>query len=240
VTPAGPDDPRPGLLPLFAAEAGRRLDAIDAGLRAERRDYHSLVREAHTVRGSAAVLGLERVADEAGRLESAFARAGAGRGELDAEESSQAVARLRALLEGVPLTEEEPAAGAPGAVRAARLVLCVDDSLVNTRLVARILGADGDDVLAAGSGEEACRLALERRPAVVLLDLHLPDTSGEEVMRRLAARPETRDVPVVVVTGGADEQQLAALRALGARGVLQKPFAPSDLVAAVDAALEPA
>jgi CheY-like chemotaxis protein len=110
---------------------------------------------------------------------------------------------------------------------------------VNTRLVGRILGAQGDDVLAAGSGEEACRLALERRPAVVLLDLHLPDTSGEEVMKRLAARPETRDVPVVVVTGGADEARLAALRALGVRGVLQKPYAPSDLVAAVDAALAP-
>ena len=237
MTPAGPEDPRPALVPLFAAEAGRRLDAIDVGLRAEQRDYRGLVREAHTVRGSAAVLGLERVAEEAARLESAFARARAGRGELDAEETRQAVARLRTLLAGVPLTEQEPAGGAPRGVVAARLVLCVDDSLVNTRLVARILGAQGDDVLAAGSGEEACRLALERRPAVVLLDLHLPDTSGEEVMRRLAARPETRDVPVVVVTGGADEQQLAALRALGARGFLQKPFAPSDLVAAVDAAL---
>ncbi|HWM13280.1 MAG TPA: Hpt domain-containing protein, partial [Gaiellaceae bacterium] len=171
MTPAGPEDPRPALVPLFAAEAGRRLDAIDAGLRAEQRDYRGLVREAHTVRGSAAVLGLERVAEEAARLESAFARARAGRGELDAEETRQAVARLRTLLAGVPLTEQEPAGGAPRGVVAARLVLCVDDSLVNTRLVARILGAQGDDVLAAGSGEEACRLALERRPAVVLLDL---------------------------------------------------------------------
>lgn len=239
MTPDGPEDPRPALLPLFAAEAGRRLDVIDAGLRAEDRDYLSLVREAHTVRGSAAVLGLESVAEEAGRLESAFARARSGRSELDADETRQAVERLRTLLAGVQPTGEEPAEGAPATAGRARLVLCVDDSPVNTRLVGRILGAQGDDVLAAGSGEEACRLALERRPAVVLLDLHLPDTSGEEVMRRLAARPETRDVPVVVVTGGADEPRLDALRALGVRGVLQKPFAPSDLVAAVDAALAP-
>ena len=79
MTPGGPEDPRPALLPLFAAEAGRRLDMIETGLRTEDRDYRSLVREAHTVRGSAAVLGLESVAEEAGRLESAFARAQIGR-----------------------------------------------------------------------------------------------------------------------------------------------------------------
>jgi CheY-like chemotaxis protein/HPt (histidine-containing phosphotransfer) domain-containing protein len=238
VTPGGPEDPRAALIPLFTAEAGRRLDAIAAGLETEDRDYRSLVREAHTVRGSAAVLGLDRLAEEAGRLESAFARAGSGTAELDAGGARETVARLRTLLAGVPAAEEAPER-APGRDRPARLVLCVDDSPVNSRLVGRILGAEGDDVLAASSGEEACRLALERRPAVVLLDLHLPDTSGEEVMRRLASQPETRDVPVVVVTGGADERRLAAVRALGARGVLEKPFAPSDLVAAVDAALAP-
>jgi CheY-like chemotaxis protein len=60
---------------------------------------------------------------------------------------------------------------------------------------------------------------------------------GEEVVRRLAARSETRDVPIVVMTGGADERRLEALLTLGVRGVLEKPYASRDLVAAVDAAL---
>jgi CheY-like chemotaxis protein len=80
---------------------------------------------------------------------------------------------------------------------------------------------------------------VERRPDIVLLDLHLPDMSGEEVIRRLAARSETRDVPIVVMTGGADERRFEALLALGVRGVLEKPYASRELVAAVDAALEP-
>jgi CheY-like chemotaxis protein len=237
VTARGPEDPRPALLPLFAAEARRRLDVIDAGLTAERRDYRSLVREAHTVRGSAAVLGLEQVAQEAERLEDAFARARSDPGKLDADEAQLAVRRIRTLLAAVRAPAEEPVEDAPAATPPARLVLCVEDSTVNARLVERILEAQGDAVVAAGSGQDACRLAVERRPDIVLLDLHLPDMSGEEVVRRLAARSETRDVPIVVMTGGADERRFEALLALGVRGVLEKPYASRDLVAAVDAAL---
>ena len=236
MTARGPEDPRPALLPLFAAEARRRLDVIDAGLTAERRDFRSLVREAHTVRGSAAVLGLEQVAEEAERLEDAFARARSDPGELDAHEAQLAVRRIRTLLAAVRAPTEEPGEAA-AATPPARLVLCVEDSTVNARLVERILEAQGDAVVAAGSGQDACRLAVERRPDIVLLDLHLPDMSGEEVVRRLAARSETRDVPIVVMTGGADERRFEALLALGVRGVLEKPYASRELVAAVDAAL---
>jgi CheY-like chemotaxis protein len=237
VTARGPEDPRPALLPLFAVEAARRLDVIDAGLTAERRDYRSLVREAHTVRGSAAVLGLEQVAEAAERLEDAFTRARSDPGELDADEAQLAVRRIRTLLAAVRAPAEEPGEDAPAATPPARLVLCVEDSVVNARLVERILEAHGDAVVAAGSGQDACRLAVERRPDIVLLDLHLPDMSGEEVVRRLAARSETRDVPIVVMTGGADERRFEALLALGVRGVLEKPYASRELVAAVDAAL---
>lgn len=236
MTAGGPEDPQTALLPLFAAEARRRLDVIAEGLATPGRDYRSLVREAHTVRGSAAVLGLEQIAEEAERLEGAFSRARSGRGELDTDEAGQAVERLRKLLAAVP-AKERPEERAPAAAAPGRLVLCVEDSPANARLVARILGARGDVVLGAGSGAEACRLAAEHPPAVVLLDLHLPDMSGEEVVRRLGARPETRDVPVVVVTGGADQLRVEALLALGVRGVLQKPFTPTELAAAVDAAL---
>ena len=239
MTVPGPEDPRPALLPFFAVEAGRRLDVIEAGLTAEHGDYRTLVREAHTVRGSAAVLGLEQVAEEAERLEDAFARARSDPGELDADEAQLAVRRIRTLLAAVGAPAKEPGEDAPAAAPPARLVLCVEDSAVNARLVERILEAQGDAVVAAGSGQDACRLAVERRPDIVLLDLHLPDMSGEEVIRRLAARSETRDVPIVVMTGGADERRFEALLALGVRGVLEKPYASRELVAAVDAALEP-
>jgi CheY-like chemotaxis protein len=237
VTTGGPEDPRPALLPLFAAEAGRRLDAIDAGLAAEDRDFKSLVREAHTVRGSAAVLGLEQVAEEAGRLESAFARARSEPGELDARDVRPTLRRIRMLLAAVQAPIEVTGRGVHEAAAPARLVLCVEDSDVSARVVTRILETRGVAVVIAGSGEDAGRLAVEHRPDVVIVDLHLPDMSGEDVVRRLAARPETRSVPVVVMTGGADERRFEALAALGVRGVLEKPFTPDELAAAVEAAL---
>jgi CheY-like chemotaxis protein/HPt (histidine-containing phosphotransfer) domain-containing protein len=237
VTAGGPEDPRSALLPLFAVEADRRLDVIDAGLTAERRDFRTLVREAHTVRGSAAVLGLDEVAEEAERLEDTFARARSDPGELDPDEAQLAVRRIRTLLAAVRVPEAVRRADFPTPAAPGPLVLCVEDSDVNARLFERILQARGAAVVAAGSGEDACRLAFERRPDVVLLDLHLPDMSGEQVARCLAARPETRGIPIVVVTGGADEGRFEALLAFGIRGVLQKPFTPRELVAAVDAAL---
>jgi CheY-like chemotaxis protein/HPt (histidine-containing phosphotransfer) domain-containing protein len=224
------------LLPLFAAEAGRRLDAVDAGLAAERRDYRSLAREAHTVRGSAAVLGLDLVAEEAKRLEDAFLRARTEPDDVDAAEARATVGRIRTLLAAVHGVEEVPPQEAPSGA-AGRVVLCVEDSEVSARLVRRVLEARGADVVIAANGGEADRLARERRPDVVLLDVHLPDMSGEDVVRRLAARPETRQVPVVVMTGGADEARFQRLAGLGVRGVLAKPFTPDQLVAAIDAAL---
>ena len=239
MTAGGPEDPRPTLVPLFAAEAARRLETLEEGLAQDVPDYRSLVREAHTLRGSAAVLGLERIGEEAGLLETALAQAGSGRAALDLAAAREAIARLRVLLARVPgQPEPGPVESAGGTATPTRLVLCVEDSPANARLVARVLRAREDvAVLSAASGAEACRLAAEHRPAVVLLDLQLPDMSGEEVVRHLAGRAETRTVPVVVVTGGADQERLGALRALGVRDVLLKPYSPADLLVAVDAAL---
>jgi CheY-like chemotaxis protein len=67
-------------------------------------------------------------------------------------------------------------------------------------------------------------LAREHRPDLILLDLHLPDMAGEEVLARLVAEPATRRIPVVVLSADASGGQMDRLLAAGARAYLTKPI----------------
>ena len=82
-----------------------------------------------------------------------------------------------------------------------RQVLIVDDYPGARYLRSRILSDAGYEVLEASNGEEALRIASERRPSLVLLDVNLPDVNGTEVCRRLKANPETMGIPVIQITG---------------------------------------
>lgn len=106
-------------------------------------------------------------------------------------------------------------------------VLVVDDQASNTEALAQALEPLGYQVWQALDGPTALLLAKERVPDVILLDLRMPGMDGFEVCRRLKADPETRLLPVVVLTGlDSREARLSALEA-GATDFLAKPF---DLV----------
>ena len=77
-------------------------------------------------------------------------------------------------------------------------------------------------------------LARAERPDLILLDLHLPDGSGHELLSRLRADPATRDVPVVVVSGDSPSRDGESLRLLGVREYLQKPVDIGRLLELVD------
>ena len=77
-------------------------------------------------------------------------------------------------------------------------------------------------------------LVLEHRPALVLLDLHLPDISGEDVLQELKARPETTAIPVVVMSADATEGRQARLVDAGAADYLSKPIDVGALLAIID------
>jgi CheY-like chemotaxis protein len=70
----------------------------------------------------------------------------------------------------------------------------------------------------------AVELARQHRPDLVLVDLHLPDMHGEEVLRRLQADPATAAIPVLVISADATARQVERLRAAGARAYLTKPI----------------
>jgi signal transduction histidine kinase/CheY-like chemotaxis protein len=106
----------------------------------------------------------------------------------------------------------------------ARTVLYIEDNLSNLRLIERALsGQHKVKLMPAMQGRIGLDLAREHRPDLILLDLHLPDIHGAEVLGRLQADPGTRDIPVVVISADATPGQIRRLRAAGAHDYLTKP-----------------
>jgi signal transduction histidine kinase/ActR/RegA family two-component response regulator len=131
-----------------------------------------------------------------------------------------------------------PPVAAPGAGGDQQTVLYVEDNPSNLRLVERVLGERGGvRLLTTTLGEEVQGLVLRHRPELVLLDMHLPDLDGEEVLRRLQADPRTADVPVVGVSADVTPAHIQRVLAAGAREYLTKPLDVARFRAAVDSLL---
>jgi DNA-binding NarL/FixJ family response regulator len=116
-------------------------------------------------------------------------------------------------------------------------VLVVDDDECLRTLVAEVLAGGGFESVQAGTGEEALRLAFDRQPDVVLLDVNLPDTSGYEVCRRL--KESDPSLPVIFLSGERTESfdRVAGLL-IGGDDYMIKPFAPDELLARINCVLK--
>ncbi len=112
---------------------------------------------------------------------------------------------------------------------AQRLILTADDNMQIRMLVKAALRSLGHDLIEAVDGEQALEMAIEHRPDLVLLDVTMPKLDGWEVLHFLRQRPETMDVPVMMLTTAAQGSDLAHAEALGCNGYLTKPFTPADL-----------
>lgn len=116
-----------------------------------------------------------------------------------------------------------------------RRLLYVEDTVTNIRLVEEILSSRPSvRVLPAGMGSLGLELASEHRPDLILLDLHLPDIGGGEVLARLRADKRTRDIPVVVLSADATECTPGPLLEAGAQAYLTKPIGARELLEVVD------
>jgi two-component system KDP operon response regulator KdpE len=122
------------------------------------------------------------------------------------------------------------------AVRTDRTALVVDDDVFVVSALAEILDEEGYDVHTATNGFSALRQATELKPAVVLLDLFLPERSGMEVLHDLRSDCATRDVAIVIVTGHPDA--LSEIQLTEADGFVAKPFDIAELVATVHRAVQ--
>ena len=127
-----------------------------------------------------------------------------------------------------PTPENRPVRGAA--------VLYIEDNPSNYALVEQVLELQRPAIhlLGAMLGQLGLDMAREHRPDLILLDLQLPDLSGEEVLRQLQADDSTRGIPVIMVSADAMAEKPQRLLELGARSYLTKPLRISALVESID------
>jgi two-component system phosphate regulon response regulator PhoB len=116
-------------------------------------------------------------------------------------------------------------------------ILVVDDEPDISALVAYHLARESYRVRTASSGPEAIRATEVERPDLIVLDLMLPGMSGLAVLEELRRRPETLDIPVILLTARKEEQDRIAGLRLGADDYVAKPFSPQELILRVGAVL---
>jgi signal transduction histidine kinase len=135
----------------------------------------------------------------------------------------------RPKTEGDPVSQQARRYGRPVTV------LYIEDSVASLRLVEAVTELRPDiRLVAALQGGVGVELARQHRPDLVLLDTHLPDIEGDEVLRRLRAEDITRDVPVVIISADAAPGQVGAMLAAGAARYLTKPVRVAALLRVLD------
>jgi two-component system cell cycle response regulator DivK len=113
------------------------------------------------------------------------------------------------------------------------LILIVEDNPKNLKLVRDTLQVTGYQTIEAETAEEGVRLAQERHPALILMDIQLPGINGIEALQRLRTDPVTRPIPVIAVTASVMTQDKTRIMAAGFDGYHGKPISVRQLLATV-------
>jgi CheY-like chemotaxis protein len=145
--------------------------------------------------------------------------------------------------EGLPEPQEAPQFALTGqrlpATPGERTVLYIEDDPANARLMSELFAEDPRlKLMLTMQGTLGVEMARRHLPDVILLDNHLPDIDGAEVIRRLRSDSATRPIPVVVVSADATEEQRARMMSLGAANYMTKPLQLNSVLSAVWEVLE--
>ena len=112
-------------------------------------------------------------------------------------------------------------------------VLVVEDELAQREVLAYNLDAEGFRVIRAANGDEALLLVEEDRPDIIVLDWMMPNLSGIEVCRRLKTRPDTRSIPIIMLSARSEEVDKVRGLETGADDYVVKPYSVVELMARV-------
>jgi two-component system cell cycle response regulator DivK len=118
------------------------------------------------------------------------------------------------------------------------LILIVEDNERNRRLVRDVLQFRGYQTIEAETGEDAVRMARERLPALVLMDIQLPGIDGITALGQLRSDPTTRSIPIIAVTASAMTHDRQKIMAAGFDGYQSKPINVKEFLEVVRAMLE--
>lgn len=117
-------------------------------------------------------------------------------------------------------------------------VLVADDEPANRELLAYLLRHAGHEPIEARDGDEALRLARERRPDVAIVDLNMPRTNGAALLKELRRDPALRDLAIILYTATGPSAALSDFMQLfGVRHTIPKPCAPAQALAVIESAV---
>lgn len=108
-------------------------------------------------------------------------------------------------------------------------VLVVDDSPTICAVLGKMLGQDGYSVLKAPDGETAIEIARTEKPELIFLDIVLPGISGFSVLRTLRRDPQTRHIPIVMISGNLQATEQFYVQRFGADDFMKKPFGRAEV-----------
>ncbi len=111
-----------------------------------------------------------------------------------------------------------------------KTVLVVEDEPLNIKLLKDVLRYAGHAVIEAVNGQEGVDLAIANKPDIILMDIQLPIMDGMEATRILKANPDTRNIPIIALTGYAMTGDENRMREAGCDGYLSKPFKVAELL----------
>lgn len=112
-----------------------------------------------------------------------------------------------------------------------KLILVVEDQEDNRSILRKIFASAGYEVVEAENGEDGWRVAEQRRPDLILMDLQLPVLNGYEATKRIKSNEELRHIPIIAVTSYALSGDEERARAAGCDAYVAKPFSPRHLLA---------
>ena len=120
------------------------------------------------------------------------------------------------------------------------LILIVEDNEKNLKLVRDVLQVKGFATIEAGSAEDGIKLALERKPDLILMDIQLPGMNGIDALKVLRADPKTSKIPVIAVTASVMQQDRTLITEAGFDRYVGKPINIREFLEAVRSVLEAA
>ncbi|MGA9753641.1 MAG: response regulator [Desulfobaccales bacterium] len=152
------------------------------------------------------------------------------KGSLSREELAACVRRLLRIPAPPVLPPQATAPRPPVARRPGRPILVVEDNRDNLLVITAVLDEAGYKYITAADGQEAVARAREASPALILMDLHLPDVGGLEAARQIKADPLLAGTPIVALTAMAMRGDREEILAAGLDDYLAKPFEPQELM----------
>ena len=117
------------------------------------------------------------------------------------------------------------------------LILIIEDNEKNRKLVRDVLQVKGYKTIESETAEEGLKLALEKSPALVLMDIQLPGMDGITALKQLRANPQTKSIPVIAITASAMTNNRQAMLAEGFDGYQSKPISLKDFLGEIERVL---